>query len=78
MAGKGQPKGFVGNPSGKNQYAPKAGIGERTKMLSVRLTLNMDKAIRDSIKAEGITLTQWVEDAFKRKLKGLGEGCEDD
>lgn len=78
MAGKGQTKGFVGNPIGKNQYVDKAGTGERTKTLSVRVTLDMDKAIRDSIKAKGITLTQWVEDAFERKLKDLEEESEDD
>ncbi|MBE9020837.1 hypothetical protein IQ272_32870 [Chroococcidiopsidales cyanobacterium LEGE 13417] len=78
MAGKGQPKGFVGNPIGKNQYVDKAGMGERTKTLSVRVTLNMDKAIRDSIKAKGITLTQWVEDAFERKLKDLEQESKDD
>ena len=31
----------------------------------------MDSAIRASVEAEGISLTQWVEDAFEKKLKGV-------
>ncbi len=71
MAGKGQPRGFIGNPVGKNQYVEEAGSGERTKRFSVRVTPSMDLAIRASVEAEGTSLTQWVENAFERKLKGV-------
>lgn len=77
MTGKGKPKGFVGNPVGKNQYVNKAGSGVRTRRFSVRVTPDMDEAIRASVEAEGISLTQWVEDAFERKLKGIVEDRSD-
>lgn len=77
MAGRGQPKGFVGNPVGKNQYVGKAGVGERTRRFSVRVTPDMDSAIRASVETEGISLTQWVEDAFARKLRGVVEERSD-
>lgn len=68
MAGKGKPKGFVGNPIGKNQYVNQAGFGERTARLSVRISPELDEAIRKDAQAQGRSLTDWIEEAFRQKL----------
>ncbi|MDJ0717091.1 MAG: ribbon-helix-helix protein, CopG family [Prochloraceae cyanobacterium] len=64
---KGAPKGHVGNPSGKNQWD---GI-RSDKPIGIRLLKDLDAELREYTKEEGITLTQFIEQAIAEKLKRI-------
>ena len=61
---RGAPKGHVGNPTGKNQWD-----GVRSdKPIGVRLLKNLDRELREYTKEQGVTLTQFIEQAVAEKL----------
>ena len=61
---RGAPKGHVGNPAGKNQWE-----GVRSeKPIGVRLLKNLDEELREYVKEQGLTLTQFIEQAVVEKL----------
>lgn len=59
----------VRNSKGINQYASGAGQGSRTKRMGLRISEELDAAIRDAAEKEGITLTEWAEKAFTLALQ---------
>lgn len=61
---RGAPKGHVGNPNGNNQWD---GI-RSSKPIGVRLLKNLDEELRDYAKKQGLTLTQFIEQAVAEKL----------
>lgn len=61
---RGAPKGHVGNPNGNNQWH---GIRSE-KPIGVRLLKNLDEELRDYAKQQGLTLTQFIEQAVAEKL----------
>ncbi|QDZ41615.1 hypothetical protein FRE64_16720 (plasmid) [Euhalothece natronophila Z-M001] len=74
MAGKGQPKGFVGNPSGKNQYVLKKGAGQKTEHIGINIVPNLKQAIQAEVNTrkecgEKVTVTDWLEEAIREKLE---------
>ncbi len=64
---KGAPKGHVGNPTGKNQWE---GI-RSDKPIGIRLLKDLDAELRQYTKEEGITLTQFIEQAVAEKLQKI-------
>jgi len=64
---KGAPKGHVGNPSGKNQWE---GI-RSDKPIGIRLLKDLERELREYTKEEGITLTQFIEQAVAEKLEKI-------
>ena len=61
---RGAPKGHVGNPAGKNQWD-----GVRSdKPIGVRLLKNLDEELREYAQEQGVTLTQFIEQAVAEKL----------
>ncbi|MDJ0719955.1 MAG: ribbon-helix-helix protein, CopG family [Prochloraceae cyanobacterium] len=64
---KGAPKGHVGNPTGKNQWE---GI-RSDKPIGIRLLKDLDAELREYAKEEGITLTQFIEQAVAEKLQKI-------
>ena len=61
---RGAPKGHVGNPTGKNQWD-----GVRSdKPIGVRLLKDLDEELREYAKEQGLTLTQFIEQAVAEKL----------
>ncbi len=61
---RGAPKGHIGNPAGKNQWK---GIRSE-KPIGVRLLKDLDEELREYVKEEGLTLTQFIEQAVAEKL----------
>ena len=62
---RGAPKGHVGNPTGKNQWE---GI-RSDKPIGVRLLKDLDEELRKYAAEQGITLTQFIEQAVAEKLQ---------
>ncbi len=61
---RGAPIGHVGNPTGKNQWE-----GVRSeKPIGVRLLKNLDEELREYAKQQGLTLTEFIEQAVAEKL----------
>ena len=60
----GAPKGHIGNPTGKNQWE---GI-RSDKPIGVRLLKELDEELREYVKGQGITMTQFIEQAISEKL----------
>jgi molybdopterin-guanine dinucleotide biosynthesis protein A len=60
---------IIRNPGGKNQYAPKAGQGSRTERLGIRLSPDLNAAIRKAAQEQDISLTEWAEKAFLLALE---------
>jgi hypothetical protein len=73
MTGKGQPKGFIGNPTGKNQYASRKGEGQKKEHIGINVVPTLKQSIQDIVTArkeqgEHLTLTDWLEEAIQEKL----------
>ena len=68
MAGKGQPSGFVGNPSGKNQYVEKRGEGKRKERLLLRVTPEFKEKIRQAAQQDNQSMTEWLEKVVNTEL----------
>ncbi len=68
MAGKGQPSGFVGNPSGKNQYVDKKGEGKRKERLLLRVTPEFKEKIRQAARQDNQSMTEWLEKVVNTEL----------
>ncbi len=68
MAGKGQPQGFVGNPTGKNQYVNAAGQGERNAQITLRLPTELKTQIQMAASLQNQSLTAWLEKAIAQYL----------
>ncbi len=64
---RGAPKGHIGNPTGKNQWE---GI-RSDKPIGVRLLKELDEELREYVKGQGITMTQFIEQAIAEKLEKL-------
>jgi hypothetical protein len=61
---RGAPKGHVGNPAGKNQWD-----GVRSdKPIGVRFLKDVEQELRDYAQQQGLTLTQFIEQAVAEKL----------
>jgi hypothetical protein len=60
----GAPKGHVGNPTGKNQWE---GI-RSDKPIGIRLLKELDQKLREYSQSQGITMTQFIEEAIAEKL----------
>jgi hypothetical protein len=74
MAGKGQPKGFVGNPTGKNQYASSKGKGLKKERIGMNVIPRLKQAIQAEVayrkeRGEQLTVSDWVEEAIREKLE---------
>ena len=61
---RGAPKGHVGNPKGNNQWDNV----RSDRPIGVRLLKNLDEELRDYAKEQGLTLTQFIEQAVAEKL----------
>lgn len=61
----GAPTGHVGNPTGKNQWA---GI-RSDRPIGVRLLKELDEKLREYAKSQGITMTEFIEQAIAEKLE---------
>lgn len=59
----------VRNSKGINQYASGVGQGSRTKQIGLRISEELDAAIRDAAEEEGVSLTEWAEKAFTLALQ---------
>lgn len=68
MARKGQPSGFVGNPSGKNQYAEKRGEGKRKERLLIRVTPEFKEKVREAARQDNQSMTEWLEKVVNTEL----------
>jgi hypothetical protein len=74
MAGKGQPKGFIGNPSGKNQYVSQKGEGQKKEHLGMNVVPTLKQAIQMEVAyrkqcGEKLTISDWLEEAIREKLE---------
>ena len=68
MAGKGQTSGFIGNPSGKNQYVEKRGEGKRTERLLLRVTPVFKEKVRQAAQQDNQSMTEWLEKVVNSEL----------
>ncbi len=68
MPGKGQPPGFVGNPTGKNQYVDAAGEGKRSAQMSFKVPEELKNQVKEAAQLQGKTLTEWSESALRNYL----------
>ena len=68
MAGKGQPQGFVGNPTGKNQYVNAAGQGERNAQITLRVPAELKTQIQMAASLQNQSITAWLEKAIAVNL----------
>jgi len=62
---RGAPKGHIGNPSGKNQYAAARGHGVLAqKPIAVRLPDEYDKLLRQLAEKQGVSVGDLVREAI--------------
>jgi hypothetical protein len=69
---RGAPKGHIGNPAGKNQWD---GI-RSDKPIGVRFLKTLEQELRDYAQQQGLTLTQFIEQAVAEKLARTRSDCD--
>ncbi len=63
MGRQGQAPGFVGNPTGKNQYVDAAGQGRKTESFTMLTTPEFKELVRKAAKENKQSMAQWIETA---------------
>ena len=57
---RGVPKGTVNNPLGTNQYAARAGQGEKDSRLYLRISDAEKQKLKEAALKQGMTLSSWL------------------